>query len=84
MCSRIPLWTPPARAPDLDRDPGPASGWWFHLGYTGPALFYRPSDRSCIGLLLNRRGPDGALLDAETLRARRWAILAPFVGQFCG
>ncbi len=74
---------PPA-APPLDKDPGPASGWWFHLGYTGPALFYRPTDRSCIGLLLNRRGPDGALLDAETLRARRWAILAPFVGQFGG
>ncbi len=74
----------PARAPDLDMDPGPASGWWFHLGYTGPALFYRPSDRSCIALLLNRRGPDGALLDTEALRARRWGILAPFVGQSCG
>jgi len=71
----------PATAPDLDRDPGSASGWWFHLGYTGPALFYRPADRSCIALLLHRRGPDGALLDAETLRARRWAVLAPFVGQ---
>jgi len=75
--------TPPT-APALDKDPGPASAWWFHLGYTGPALFFRPSDRSCIGLLLNRRGPDGALLDAETLRARRWAILAPFVGQSSG
>jgi CubicO group peptidase (beta-lactamase class C family) len=71
---------PPA-APALDRDPGRPSGWWFHLGYTGPALFYRPSDRSCIGLLVHRRGPDGALLDAEALRARRWAALVPFVGQ---
>ena len=75
--------TPPA-APPVDGDPGSASGWWFHLGYTGPALFYRPSDRSCIGLLLNRRGPGGALLDAESLRARRWALLAPFVGQSGG
>ena len=74
----------PPSAPDLDKDPGPASGWWFHLGYTGPALFYRPSDRSCIALLLHRRGPDGGLLDAERLRARRWAMLAPFVGQSSG
>ncbi|MDR3684800.1 MAG: serine hydrolase [Geothrix sp.] len=74
----------PARAPDLEEDPGPASGWWFHLGYTGPALFYRPSDRSCIALLLHRRGPDGALLDAESLRARRWALLTSFVGQSSG
>ena len=71
-------------APPLDENQEPASGWWFHLGYTGPALFYRPSDRSCIGLLLNRRGAGGVLLDAEALRARRWAILAPFVGQSSG
>jgi CubicO group peptidase (beta-lactamase class C family) len=74
----------PTSAPDLDKDPGPASDWWFHLGYTGPAVFYRPSDRSCIALLLHRRGPEGELLDAETLRARRWAMLAPFVGQSSG
>jgi len=74
--------SPPA--PGLETDPGPASGWWFHLGYTGPALFYRPSDRACLGLLLHRRGPDGALLDAESLRARRWAALARFVGQSGG
>ncbi|HEX7598752.1 MAG TPA: hypothetical protein VF518_11100, partial [Polyangia bacterium] len=74
---------PPA-APPLEDEPGPRSDWWFHLGYTGPALFYRPSDHSCIALLLNRRGPDGALLDAEALRARRWAILASFVGQSSG
>jgi len=95
LLSRIPLGfglhvledssvnTPPS-APDLDKDPGPESGWWFHLGYTGPALFYRPSDHSCIALLLHRRGPEGGLLDAETLRARRWAMLAPFVGQSSG
>jgi CubicO group peptidase (beta-lactamase class C family) len=71
----------PASAPELAGDSGPASDWWFHLGYTGPALFYRPSDRSCIALLMHRRGPEGALLDAEALRARRWAILSAFVGQ---
>ncbi len=74
----------PAAVPALRDDPGPASGWWFHLGYTGPALFYRPSDRSCIGLLLHRRGPNGDLLDAEALRARRWNALARFVGQSGG
>ena len=75
--------TPPG-APSLTEDPGPPTGWWFHLGYTGPALFYRPSDHSCIGLLVHRRGPGGALLDAEALRARRWALLARFVGQSGG
>jgi CubicO group peptidase (beta-lactamase class C family) len=74
----------PPPAPKLEAEPGPPSGWWFHLGYTGPALFYRPADQSCIGLLLHRRGPDGALLDAESLRARRWAALARFVGQSGG
>ena len=74
----------PPEAPALEAGPGPASGWWFHLGYTGPALFYRPSDRSCISLLLHRRGPEGALLDAEALRARRWAMLARFMGQSGG
>jgi len=74
----------PPPAPPLEPEPGPASGWWFHLGYTGPALFYRPSDQACIALLLHRRGPSGELLDAETLRARRWAALARFVGQSGG
>ena len=55
--------------------PGSPSGWWFHLGFTGPALFFRPSDRTCVALLLHRRGPDGRLLDAEALHARRWALL---------
>ncbi len=79
-----PTETTPPPAPGLEIVPGPASGWWFHLGYTGPALFYRPSDRACLGLLLHRRGPDGVLLDAEALRARRWAALARFVGQSGG
>jgi len=74
---------PPAVPPPRE-SPGPPSGWWFHLGYTGPALFFRPSDGSCIGLLAHRRGPEGGLLDVEDLRARRWAALAGFVGQSCG
>jgi CubicO group peptidase (beta-lactamase class C family) len=74
----------PPSAPGVQNEPGPASGWWFHLGYTGPALFYRPADGACLGLLIHRRGPDGALLDAESLRARRWAALARFVGQSGG
>ena len=64
---------PPAPAPAVD--PGPPSGWWFHLGYTGPALFFRPADGACVALLLHRRGPAGELLDAEALRARRWQLL---------
>ena len=73
----------PRPAPALAPDPGPPSGWWFHLGYTGPALFYRPEDRGCIALLLHRGAPDGTMLDVEALRARRWATLAQIVGQ-CG
>lgn len=74
----------PPPAPALDPDPGAPSGWWFHLGYTGPALFYRPADRACLALLIHRRGPAGELLDAEALRARRWQALARFVGQWAG
>ncbi len=71
----------PMTAPPLADKPGAPSGWWFHLGYTGPALFFRPSDRSCLTLLLHRRGPGGELLEAEALRARRWELLSRFVGQ---
>ena len=78
-----PAADPPEPAPALDPDPGPPSGWWFHLGYTGPALFFRPADRACLALLLHRRGPAGMMLDLEALRARRWQALSQFVGQ-CG
>jgi CubicO group peptidase (beta-lactamase class C family) len=55
---------------------GAASDFWFHLGYTGPALFWRPADGLCLALLCHRLGPEGELLDAEQLRARRWEMLA--------
>lgn len=74
----------PTVAPALAASPDGPSGWWFHLGYTGPALFYRPADRSCIALLLHRGGPDGTMLDVEALRARRWEALVRFVGQYGG
>lgn len=92
LLSRIPLGsglqvledaseeTPPV-APVKPPEPGSPSGWWFHLGYTGPALFYRPADQACIALLVHRRGPGASLLDVEALRARRWHLLARFVGQ---
>lgn len=69
----------PPPAPPLDPESGAPSGWWFHLGYTGPALFYRPSDQACLVLLAHRQGPHGELLDAEALRARRWHLLAGWI-----
>lgn len=69
----------PPIAPGPDPGPGIPSGWWFHLGYTGPALFYRPSDQACLALLVHRRGPQGELLPVEALRARRWQVLRSWV-----
>ena len=63
-------------APALAESPGPPSAFWFHLGFTGPALFFRPETGLCLAILAHRVGPGGGLLDAEQLRARRWAILA--------
>jgi hypothetical protein len=65
-------WSRPA--PALD-PPGPPSAFWFHLGFTGPALFYRPDDGFTLAILAHRLGPGGELLDGEQLRARRWEIL---------
>jgi CubicO group peptidase (beta-lactamase class C family) len=66
---------------------GPASddsAFWMHTGFTGPALFVRPADGTCIVLLCHRRGPQGALLDLEALRARRWAMLKGFLDRLEG
>lgn len=71
----------PSPAPASEPDPGRPSGWWFHLGYAGPALFYRPADQACVALLVHRRGPAGELLDVEALRARRWQALARGVAR---
>jgi len=66
-------------APALAGPAGEPSAFWFHLGFTGPALFFRPKDGLCLGILAHRVGPSGELLDDEQLRARRWAILAEAV-----
>ena len=71
-------------APPLEPQPGPPSGWWCHFGFTGPAVFFRPEDGACLGLLLHRRGPRGELLDAEALRARRWELLAGIAAKLGG
>jgi len=80
-CSGLHLLVDPRRdfsppAPALAQPPGPPSAFWFHLGFTGPALFFRPEDGLCIAILAHRLGPAGELLDGEQLRARRWEILA--------
>jgi CubicO group peptidase (beta-lactamase class C family) len=69
----------PPPAPSQEGTPGAHSGWWFHFGYTGPALFFRPSDGACLALLVHRRGPARELLDAEALRARRWSTLEAWI-----
>jgi CubicO group peptidase (beta-lactamase class C family) len=71
--------SPPA--PALAEPPGEPSPFWFHLGFTGPALFFRPRDGMCVALLAHRVGPSGELLDAEQLRARRWEVLAAEVAR---
>ena len=68
-------------APALADRPGEPSAFWFHLGSTGPALFFRPEDGLCLAILAHRLGPAGELLDAEQLRARRWEILAAEVAR---
>ena len=73
--------TAPPTAPLLEPEPGAPSDWWYHTGYTGPALFYRPKDQCCLALLMHRRGPGGELLDVDRIRARRWDLLSRFVGQ---
>jgi CubicO group peptidase (beta-lactamase class C family) len=60
---------------------GEASAWWFHLGWTGPALFYRPTDGCCVAVLATRVGPEGGLIDDDAMRRRRWAILDAFTAK---
>jgi CubicO group peptidase (beta-lactamase class C family) len=62
--------------------PAGPSEWWFHLGYTGPALFVRPSDGACVLLLCNRLNSKSQLLNVEELRARRWQLLAQGAGRY--
>ena len=71
-------WSPPA--PPLG-PPGEPSPFWFHLGFTGPALIYRPEDGFTLAILAHRLGPAGELLDAEQLRARRWEALAAALAE---
>lgn len=49
--------------------------WWMHTGFTGPSIFYRPSDRSCICLLTNRLGENGRLLSDMEIYSRRYHML---------
>jgi CubicO group peptidase (beta-lactamase class C family) len=71
-------------APPMAERPGEPSAFWFHLGFTGPALFFRPEDGLCLAILAHRVGPSGELLDAEQVRARRWQILAAEVAKLRG
>ena len=70
-------------APPLEAEgpPGKPTEWWMHFGYTGPALFVRPEDGTCLCLLIHRRGPEGELLDASRLNARRWAMLEAWISR---
>lgn len=54
---------------------GTNQAWWMHTGFTGPVIFFRPEDASCICLLAHRRGPAGALLSPLELHGRRYALL---------
>jgi hypothetical protein len=66
---------PPQIGPHVPTDP---SDWWFHLGYTGPALFVRPCDGACVLLLCHRLANAPGLLPVDALRARRWQMLNDF------
>jgi len=72
--------SPPELSP-LAPNSGSPTDFWMHLGYTGAALFVRPTDGFCLCLLLHRQGPEGQLLSMEALRARRWEVLRAFLAQ---
>jgi hypothetical protein len=67
---------PPQIQPHIASNP---SDWWFHFGYTGPALFVRPADGTCILICCHRLNYTSELLTIEELRARRWQILSNFI-----
>lgn len=75
---------PPVPVPVPEGTAGAATGWWFHTGFTGPLLCVRPADGCCVVLLCHRLDPDGGLLGAEALHARRWALLAGLVDRLGG
>jgi CubicO group peptidase (beta-lactamase class C family) len=62
-------------APALAGHAQEPTAFWFHLGFTGPALFFRPADGLCLAILAHRVGPRGELLDDEAMRVRRWEAL---------
>jgi CubicO group peptidase (beta-lactamase class C family) len=66
---------PPQIGPHVPTDP---SDWWFHLGYTGPALFVRPGDGACVLLLCHRLTDAPGLLPVGALMARRRQMLNGF------
>jgi CubicO group peptidase (beta-lactamase class C family) len=68
-------------APTAGPQPGEATAWWMHFGFTGPALFVRPGDGVCICILAHRQGPSGELLELQQLHARRWEALSRFIAQ---
>lgn len=74
----------PPEIPPLEGPPGQPTGWWYHTGFTGPLLCFRPSDRCCLALLCHRAGPDGELLDLDQLRSRRTAMLEGLVAGLRG
>jgi len=69
---------PPQIQPHIPSHP---SDWWFHFGYTGPAIFIRPADKTCILICCHRLKNNFKLLTVEELRARRWRILSDFCTQ---
>ena len=54
---------------------GTNQSWWMHTGFTGPVIFFRPEDATCICLLAHRCGPEGVLLSPREIHRRRYAIL---------
>ncbi|MDR1842026.1 MAG: beta-lactamase family protein [Holophagales bacterium] len=70
-------FAPPPQVQPFDlTDP---SDWWFHYGYTGPALFVEPNKGACVLILCHRLNDASRLLTVDELRARRLQILEDFL-----